>query len=324
MAAEEGASGLSSSFTDLMTSLAVIFILLLVALSNNRQEELKEQKIKYEDLQRILKEKEEKSRDLRKELLTALKLEMRELAERGVEVREDVKDPLGLLVVVPEGLLNFGHGQSEIPDAGTAFLDVFIPRLARSACAYRKELNSIVVEGHTSSAGPEELNLQLSQERSFAVVRHSLATLAASEGQEQECFLDLLSASGRGERDLFYRDGVEDEAKSRRVVFKLRVRSFEQRNLEIGTTAPAPTDAASDPSPLINGAAGEARGGSAPANREIPPALRADPLLQRGSAVESARITNESPAPEDEFFVAVPNADFSDVIDPREQGADAR
>jgi len=245
MAADEGASGLSSSFTDLMTSLAVIFILLLVALSNNRQEELKAQQVKYEDLQRILKEKEDKSRDLRQELLAALKLEMRELAERGVEVREDPADPLGLLVVVPEGLLNFEHGRSEIPKAGSPFLDLFVPRLAKSACAYRKELNSIVVEGHTSSAGPEELNLQLSQERSLAVVRHALTTLGTVGGEEQECFLDLLSASGRGERDLFFVDGREDDARSRRVVFKLRVRSFEQRNLQIGTSAVSP--------PLKNG-----------------------------------------------------------------------
>lgn len=233
MAAEDGSSSLSSSFTDLMTSLAVIFILLLVALSNNRQEELKARKIELEDLQRILKEKEAKSRDLRQEILQALKLEMRELAEQGVEVRADTKDPLGLLVVVPEGLLNFKHGLAEIPEAGSQFLDLFVPRLARSACAYREELNSIVVEGHTSSVGAEELNLQLSQERSFAVVRHALQRLAASGGGEQECFLDLLSASGRGERDLFLVNGVEDEARSRRVVFKLRVRSFEQRNVQL-------------------------------------------------------------------------------------------
>ena len=39
MAADNGGSGLASSMTDLMTSLAIIFILLLVASLNNTQQE---------------------------------------------------------------------------------------------------------------------------------------------------------------------------------------------------------------------------------------------------------------------------------------------
>ena len=41
MAADSN-SGLSSSMTDLMTSLAVIFILLLVATMNNKQQEVRQ------------------------------------------------------------------------------------------------------------------------------------------------------------------------------------------------------------------------------------------------------------------------------------------
>ena len=39
MAAEHERSGLASSLTDLMTSLAVIFILLLVAMLNNQRQQ---------------------------------------------------------------------------------------------------------------------------------------------------------------------------------------------------------------------------------------------------------------------------------------------
>ena len=39
MAAEHEGSGLASSLTDLMTSLAVIFILLLVAMLNNQRQQ---------------------------------------------------------------------------------------------------------------------------------------------------------------------------------------------------------------------------------------------------------------------------------------------
>jgi outer membrane protein OmpA-like peptidoglycan-associated protein len=49
---------------------------------------------------------------------------------------------------------------------------------------------------------------------------------------ERATFLRLLSASGRGSADLIIGPaGQEDPARSRRVVFKIRVRSLEQKYL---------------------------------------------------------------------------------------------
>jgi outer membrane protein OmpA-like peptidoglycan-associated protein len=239
MATEESTSGLSSSFTDLMTSLAVIFILLLVALVNNKQRELEVARAETDRTQRELEAALAASTLTRKEVLEKLRQELAELAGRGVEVKEDEKDPLGLLVVIPEGLLRFAVDRKDIPVMGVDFLREFIPRLAVGACAFREDLSSILVEGHTDSTAEDEHNLKLSQERSMEVVRQSLVTLKRwpSEAQPREdiqaCFLDLLSASGRGERELFLVDGHEDRDRSRRVVFKIRVRSFEQREQQI-------------------------------------------------------------------------------------------
>lgn len=235
MATAEDSGSLSGSFTDLMTSLAVIFILLLVALVNNKQRELQ---ITQEELDRIRQELSTAvaaTTKTRRELLLHLQQELATLAGRGIEVREDEKDPLGLLVIVPEGLLQFRVNESRIPPLGTQFLYDFIPRLAKTACAYHGDLASVVVEGHTDSNGEDEHNLKLSQSRSLEVVSRSLDVLkVAPVGVDppldpQSCFLDLLSASGRGERELFLVNGLEDKPRSRRVVFKLRVRSFEQR-----------------------------------------------------------------------------------------------
>jgi chemotaxis protein MotB len=247
MAADESAGGLSSSFTDLMTSLAVIFILLLVALVNNKQQELS---VKQEDLdareqtiaqlRQQLEEALKKTTNLRQELLAALRGELSSLSARGVLVTEDERDPLALLVVVPEGLLEFGVDQHTIPSKGQEFLQDFTPRLAAIACAHRNDLASIVVEGHADSSGTDEHNLKLSQDRSIEVVRTSLHILqsmpavADGDADGQSCFLDLLSASGRGRRDPFLVNGVEDRPRSRRVVFKIRVRSFEQREVIVG------------------------------------------------------------------------------------------
>jgi hypothetical protein len=101
-----------------MTSLAVIFILLLVALFNNsiakRQQELNE--------------KAHATQDWRKDLLDALKVGLKEFIARGVVVDSDPADPLGLLVLVPEdGLLTFQKNEHTIKRGG--------PRIRTRICA---------------------------------------------------------------------------------------------------------------------------------------------------------------------------------------------
>ena len=87
-----------------------------------------------------------------------------------------------------------------------------------------------MVEGHTDSSGTDEHNLQLSQQRSLSVVQRTLDILGRSEPEDKVCFLDFLSANGRGSKErILDADGKEDRNRSRRVVFKIRVRSLEQR-----------------------------------------------------------------------------------------------
>ena len=220
MAADNGNGGLASSMTDLMTSLAVIFILLLVASLNNAQQE-----------------GEQARNDILLKLQEKLSKELVEYKEQGFQLTNDPKDPLGLIIVVPEGLLNFERNRSEIPQPGVEFLKRVAPKLAETVCSeeFRPEMNSIVVEGHTDSTGSDETNLPLSQARSMAVVGSSLQILKLAEsgigaGKDLRCFLDLVSATGRGSVEPISKDdGSEDLARSRRVIFKIRVRSLEQR-----------------------------------------------------------------------------------------------
>ena len=214
MAQEERSSSLSNSFTDLMTSIAVIFILLLCASLNNAQQE---------------------GETTRNSVLAELQKELVEFVSRGIEVKADPKDPLGLLILVPEGLLAFQVDRWDIPGRGQIFLESFIPRLSKTIGSERfsKEINSIVVEGHTDSSGTAQHNWELSQRRSMSVVKTSLDLLNRDDVQsEKDNFLHFLSASGRGSAEPVTDSlGEENPTLSRRVVFKIRVRSFEQKSL---------------------------------------------------------------------------------------------
>ncbi|WP_198017555.1 OmpA/MotB family protein [Syntrophorhabdus aromaticivorans] len=202
---------LSNSFVDLMTSLAVIFILLLCASLNNAQGE---------------------RQTTRNSVLVEMKNALKEFTAGGIEVKTDPKDPLGLLVLVPEDLLAFRLDRADISAAGDVFLRSFIPKLSAVVCSPRfsKEVNSIIVEGHTDSTGTDRHNWDLSQKRSMSVVRASLNILDdRGMREEKAAFLQLLSATGRGSAEIV-RDtaGVENPSMSRRVIFKLRFRSVEQ------------------------------------------------------------------------------------------------
>jgi outer membrane protein OmpA-like peptidoglycan-associated protein len=214
MQRHDAGSGMANSFTDLMTSLAVIFVLLLCASMHNVRQE------------------GETSRNL---VLSAVHKELNDFVAQGIQVNQDPKDALSILILVPENLLAFQFDKADIPQGGVSFLKSFVPRLSAILCSERfsKEINSVVVEGHTDSSGPPRHNCELSQRRSMSVVKASLDILDGDGmAKERERFLKLLSATGRGSAEpLKGFSGEEDMTLSRRVVFKIRVRSIEQRPL---------------------------------------------------------------------------------------------
>lgn len=212
-------SGIANSFTDLMTSLAVIFILLLCAFMNNAFEE---------------------SQNTRTKILASLQQQLEEYIKKGVRVESDPNDPLALLILIPEGLLEFKFDRYEIPEQGVDFLRSFIPKFTNIIYSkeFRNDISSVVVEGHTDSSGSDNHNLELSQRRSMAVVSKAINlldehTTNSDDGNEKkEYFLRVLSASGRGKQDPVMRNEEEDQSLSRRVIFKVRVRSFEEKKIE--------------------------------------------------------------------------------------------
>lgn len=215
--AEESGGGhgghMAASFTDLMASLMVIFVLLFVATVNNATAS----RAKVQD-----------------NLLESLR---EQLAAKGLDttaIRRDERDPYAIVVIMPDSLL-FESDSSRVRPAGQRYLNDVTPTLSSILCSgdLQGHIDNVVVEGHTDTtyAGVQRTadygrayNLRLSQARSMEVVKTSLNALAASGADARDCFRRMLSASGRGqeEPDPSFSG---DDSRQRRVVFKIRVKA---------------------------------------------------------------------------------------------------
>ena len=202
---------LSSSFTDLMSSLVVIFILLFLA---------------------FVHEQVGKQENVKDNLLAELQKQLKDANLGKDNIR---KDEDAVVIIVPEGLMNFETGKSDLKDGGKAFLAKYFPPISEVLFTkFNGDIDSLIVEGYTdrtripgvTEEQGEASNLRLSQERSMKVVEESLHDLEGPDlVKERDFFLDRLSASGRGERDARKVDGPANNPLYRRVIFRIRVRS---------------------------------------------------------------------------------------------------
>lgn len=236
-----GSDSLAHSFTDLMTSLMVIFILLLLVFLNNRA-------------------------SMNTTVTRSLMEEMKKNLEPAgfTHIALDPSDPYTIVVPVSGEKLTFQSNTSQLQPGGEAFLREMMPKLAAVICAetYRSSVDTVIVEGHSDStpyrsmtmAESQALNLKLSQDRAMEVVQRSLIALAGEPG-DRGCLLEKLSANGRGEQDL-----ATTADKSRRVVLKIRVNSVHglelMRALKAKREAPpapvVPTPAAAEVVDVLN------------------------------------------------------------------------
>lgn len=203
----------SASFTDLMASLMVIFILLFVATVNNASTS---------------------RTTIQNNLLESLRARLHSKELKPEDIHTDARDPYAVVIVMPSSLL-FDRDSSRIRENGHTYLQSVIPSLAAILCSPElvRNIDNVVVEGHTDTTynggggtlTPDQgqaYNLKLSQARSMEVVKMSLQALR--DRSERGCFRGMLSASGRGQEEPL--PGVlGNDDRQRRVVFKIRVKA---------------------------------------------------------------------------------------------------
>jgi outer membrane protein OmpA-like peptidoglycan-associated protein len=194
----------TSGVADLMTSLAVIFILLLVAsmtrVENGNANSAKSRGTPTDSTQRI----------------------------DPPHPTLETKMPSTHTITVPDTAINFEFGKSTLLPTAEIFLSETMPYYASLVCKPgEQEVEAFVIEGYTDDLGDDIRNLRLSQERSFAVLAKSLEVIREKLPWAYECFLQKATANGRGKQDLLRNDaGHPDRDKSRRVMFKIHMRSM--------------------------------------------------------------------------------------------------
>ncbi|MBK9409553.1 MAG: hypothetical protein IPN47_16190 [Gemmatimonadetes bacterium] len=218
MTEDEERGGLGASFTDLMTSLAVIFVLLTVVFINREVGTAK---------------------DVRVSVVKALQGSLTAAGVPESSVREDSSS---VVVILPDSAF-FGVDKSALLPLGRSIVQRLMPVLADTLCndSYRPLLETVVVEGHTDATKPADsteaggrlYNLALSQRRSMefvTVATNALLTPRDSgDGRRTkvfDCFVGLASATGRGQEQLLSGTGLtRTSAAQRRVILRIRLKT---------------------------------------------------------------------------------------------------
>ncbi|MBD0265685.1 MAG: OmpA family protein [Tolypothrix sp. Co-bin9] len=133
-------------------------------------------------------------------------------------------------VSIQESIL-FAKGSTELKPEGKAFLRSFIPVYSGvifSKSEFEKEISRVIIEGHTSSEGDYQANLQLSLLRSSSVAKFIFSEM---DFTTKAPLSQKILAAGRGEIEA---DKTRDNPGDRKVVFRFQFRSddFNQKNLQ--------------------------------------------------------------------------------------------
>lgn len=198
---------------DLMAALLFIFILLLTATMLKVQEKSDEEDRITQEYSRIK---------------TQLYIDLQDEFKEDLKVwRAEIDTTLCIRFQEPSML--FDEGDDNLKENFKNILNDFFPRyiavLTRKE--YKDNIEEIRIEGHTNSNGGYFSNMELSQNRTRAVLQYCLGLMKPSEVEWAKKYI---TANGLSSSHLIYSHGEEDKDLSRRVEF--RVRTNAEKKLE--------------------------------------------------------------------------------------------
>ena len=207
---EEG-SGYWISFSDLMSGVLIIFMLLFI--------------YKILDYQNNIESKEAMIESLSSTRMQIISMLQEEFEKENIDI---LIDPKTGAIRLSEAIL-FDYGKNELKEEVKIFLKKFIPiyvRILFGTDDIKSQVSQIIIEGHTDDAGDYIYNLKLSQERALSVVEYLIG-----DSLNYDYKNDLqynLTANGRSFSELITNeDGTVNANASRRVEIKFRLNEEE-------------------------------------------------------------------------------------------------
>ena len=209
------------SISDIMSALMMIF--LFIAVSYMLQVQHEKNKIT---------EVAETYSKFQRELQQDLEVEFKEDLKKW---QASLEDDNTIRFYAPEVL--FEQGSADIKPVFKSILNDFFPRYIGILYneKYKDDIDEIRIEGHTSSEWNTTIssenrylaNLNLSQQRSFEVLKYCISSMPLEE--RKEWLKGILRANGLSfAKTVQNSDGSEDKIKSRRVEFKVMAKTKER------------------------------------------------------------------------------------------------
>ena len=207
---EENVFALSTG--DLMAGLLFIFILLLMGALLQVQE-------KAEQDEQIVKKYDQ--------IKTQLYIDLQDEFKKDLTVWRATIDST-LCIRFQEPSMLFDEGEDILKPGFKEILDDFFPRYIAvlSRPQYKDNIEEIRIEGHTNSNGGYYSNMELSQDRTRAVLQYCFSLM---EDNDVTWLKGLVTANGLSSSHLIYtKSGDEDKDLSRRVEFRVRTNAEKQ------------------------------------------------------------------------------------------------
>lgn len=147
------------SFTDLLTTILLCFILIFITMMVIKSLQIKEMKKTLDQIMGV-----------RAQLVNDLKTEFAESAY-GIEVDENT----GAIIFDTEIL--FAYDKADLKEDSFQFLDEFVPKYldVLFESGYDDYIAEVIIEGHTDRDGTYLYNLQLAQDRAYSVASYILS-----------------------------------------------------------------------------------------------------------------------------------------------------
>ena len=202
------------SFTDLLTTILLCFMLIFIIMMVIKSLQIEEMKKTLDQIMGV-----------RSELVSELKNEFSDSAY-GIEVDEQT----GAIIFNTEIL--FAYDDDELKEESFTFLDEFVPRYldVLLESGYDDYIAEIIIEGHTDRDGDYLYNLELAQDRAYSVASYILSDEFPYKNIQQE-LEEKLTVNSKSFSDFRTdEEGNYSADASRRVEFKFRLKDEEILN----------------------------------------------------------------------------------------------